>query len=134
MMLSLAPGRGPRLGSWIGDTIAKLDNLGTAVCPTVATAVGSAYGMPVGAVSGALPSLCELSRQVDPTHWVSVGLEHLFGTSSSSSPSSGPSPADLQAQAQIAAEHTRNMLLVFAGLAGAGAVGFFLLRGHADAS
>lgn len=114
----------PRLGSFIGDAIARLDNLGTAICPTVATAVGSAYGVPVGAVGGALPSLCEASRVVDPTHWLSVGLEHLFGTSSSSS---SPTP-DASAVAQLQAEHTRNMLLIFAGLAGAGVVGYLALR------
>jgi hypothetical protein len=125
MMLSTRP----RLGSWIGDTIATLDNFGTAVCPAVATAVGSAYGVPVGAVGGVLPTVCQLSRKVDPTHWLSVGLEHLFGTSSGSA----PAPAPDVAAAQLEAEHTRNMLLIFAGLAGAGVVGYLALRHPAAA-
>lgn len=114
----------PRLGSFIGDTIAHLDSFGTAICPTVATTVGSAYGIPVGAVGGALPSLCAASREVDPTHWLSVGLEHLFGTSSPSTALLAPDDAAVALQA----EHTRNMLLIFAGLAGAGVVGYFALR------
>jgi hypothetical protein len=119
----------PRLGSWIGDTIARLDNFGTAICPTVATTVGSAYGIPVGAVGGVLPTVCKASRLVDPTHWLSVGLEHVFGTSSGSAAPAGTDAAALQLQA----EHTRNMLLIFAGLAGAGVVGYLALRQPATA-
>lgn len=114
----------PRIGSWLGDTVQSLDNFGTAICPTVATTVGSAYGLPVGAVGGVLPSLCKASRYVDPTHWASVGLEHLFGTSSSSAAPAG----DAQALAQVQAEHARNMMLALAGLVGAGVVGYLALR------
>jgi hypothetical protein len=127
MILSQLSAR-PRLGSFIGDTIARLDNFGTAVCPTVAKTVGAVYGVPVGAVGGVLPTLCKDSRYVDPAHWASVGLEGLFGTSSNSSSSS--SITDAATLAELQAEHTRHMLFVFAGLAGAGVVGFLALRGR----
>lgn len=117
----------PRLGSWLGDTVASLDNFGTAICPTVATTVGSAYGVPVGAVGGLLPTVCKASRYVDPTHWASVGLEHLFGTSSSSTAPLGPEDAAVALQA----EHTRNVMLAVAGLVGAGAIAYFALRSPA---
>jgi hypothetical protein len=89
----------------------------------VATVVGSAYGVPVGAVGGALPTLCQESRIFDVTHWASVGLEHIFGTSSPAAAAPDATALALQA------EHTRNMLLILAGLAGAGLVGYFALRG-----
>jgi hypothetical protein len=128
LIVNRSPATFGGLGDWIAGAVGKLDNLGTAVCPTVAKVVGSAYGVPVGAAGSALPTACKYSRYVDLAHWASVGLEDIFGGGSSSPAPAPPPDAALQAQlaaAAAAAAHRRT--LVYGGLAAAGVLGAVLV-------
>lgn len=57
-------------GNIVGNGLKGADNLATGVCPAVANVVGGAFGVPVAAAGGALPTLCHYSRYLDPVHYI----------------------------------------------------------------